>query len=236
MLPSAQTIGYAVIGGILPSLVWLYFLLKEDAKHPEPKAMIALAFVAGMLAVPLVLPIENAASLHLAGTPLLIAWATTEEVMKYLAAALFVLWRRSVDEAPDYVIYMLTVALGFAAAENMLFLVAPLSAGNLISGVITDNLRFIGSTLLHVVASSAIGFAMAFSWKMPPYIRMLYAALGLILAIALHTAFNALIISGDGSSAFVAFFIVWCAAVGFFALFEVVKYFGYHAPPTHSTL
>ena len=163
MLPSAQTIGYALLGGLLPSLVWLYFLLKEDAKHPEPKSLIAITFFAGMLAVGIVLPIERAAAQSFSGFPLILAWATSEEVVKYAMAAAFVLWRRQVDEAPDYVIYMLTCALGFAAAENMLFLIAPLSTGNLLSGIITDNLRFIGSTLLHVVASAAIGFAMAFS-------------------------------------------------------------------------
>jgi RsiW-degrading membrane proteinase PrsW (M82 family) len=235
-MPSAQTIGYAIIGGLVPSLVWLYFLLKEDAKHPEPKWLIAFTFVAGMLAVPIVLPFERAAQASLVGFPLILAWATIEEVTKYFMAAVFVLWRPQVDEAPDYVIYMLTVALGFAAAENMLFLIAPLSGGNLLGGLITDNLRFIGSTLLHVVASSAIGFAMAFSWQKARPIRTLYAAGGLILAIALHTAFNTLIINGGGSESFLAFFVVWCAAMGCFALFEILKYFGYNAPPLHTTL
>lgn len=236
MFPSAQTLGYAIIGGVLPSLIWLYFLLKEDARHPEPKAMIALAFVAGMLAVPLVLPVERAASVHFMGLQLIISWAAIEEVAKYLMAAIFILWQRPVDEAPDYVIYMITVALGFAAAENMLFLLAPLSSGNLIGGLVTDNLRFIGSTLLHVCASSAIGFAMAFSWQKPPAVRMLYASLGLILAIALHTAFNTLIISGDGANAFFAFFLVWIAAVLFFASFEFLKYLGYTSPPKPTLL
>jgi RsiW-degrading membrane proteinase PrsW (M82 family) len=236
VIPSGQTIGYAILGGLLPSLVWLYFLLKEDAKHPEPKALIALAFVAGMLAVPIVLPIERAANLHFLGLQLLISWASIEEVAKYAMAAAFILWRRQVDESPDYVIYMLTVALGFAAAENMLFLLAPLASGNLVGGLVTDNLRFIGSSLLHVVASSAIGFAMAFSWREKAPLRMLYSAAGLILAIALHTAFNTLIITQGGRDAFFAFFLVWIAAVGFFALFEVLKYFGYNSPPKHSTL
>ena len=235
MLPSPEAVGYAIIGGLLPSLVWLYFLLKEDAKHPEPKSLIAIAFVGGMLAVPLVLPVERAAEVSLVGVPLLIAWATTEEVAKYIMAAALVLWRRDVDEAPDYVIYMLTVALGFAAAENMLFLLAPLATGNFLGTVITDNLRFIGSTLLHVVASSAIGFMMAFSWKKSKPVRTLYAALGLILAIALHTAFNALIISGGGSDTFLAFTIVWSAAVICLALFEIVKYLGY-GTPTHTSI
>lgn len=226
MMPSATTLGYAFVGGVLPPLIWLYFLLKEDARHPEPKALIALAFVAGMLAVPLALPLEQNTQATLFGLPLLVSWAVIEETLKYVMAALFILWRRAVDEQPDYVIYMLTVALGFAAAENVLFLLAPLASGNIVAGLVTDNLRFVGSTLLHVVASGVIGFALAFSWQMKPPMRMLAASGGLILAIALHTAFNALIISGDGKEAFIAFFLVWSAAVGFFALFEVLKYFG----------
>jgi len=41
------------------------FLLKEDAQHPEPKKLIALTFVAGMLAVPLAIPLERYVKAHL---------------------------------------------------------------------------------------------------------------------------------------------------------------------------
>lgn len=227
-------LGYAFLGGLLPSLIWLYFLLKEDARHPEPKKLVALAFVAGMLAVPLVLPLEQYARAHLIGTvSVLTAWALIEEVLKYAMAAISILWRNAVDETPDYVIYMLTVALGFAAAENMLFLVAPFSDGQFASGLFTGNLRFIGSTLLHVIASSTIGFALAFSARYRPLGRMAAAALGLILATALHTAFNTLIINPGASTALAAFFLVWMVAVIFFATFEVLKYFQYRTFPNN---
>ena len=73
------TLGYAFLGGLLPSLIWLYFLLKEDARCPEPRTLIALAFVAGMAAVPLALPLEQYALTHLTGTlSIYIAWATIE--------------------------------------------------------------------------------------------------------------------------------------------------------------
>jgi hypothetical protein len=112
----------------------------------------------------------------------------------------------------------------------MLFLLTPISEGGIVAGLVTDNLRFVGSTLLHVVASSAIGFALAFSWQKAAGVRMLAAAGGLILAVALHAAFNALIISGEGSRAFFAFFLVWSGAVAFFAAFEILKYFDYKHP------
>src|SRR3989338_6933266 len=163
-----------------------------------------------MAAVPLALPFEQYARTHLHTEPsVLMAWALIEEVLKYVMAAIFILWRGAVDEAPDYVIYMITVALGFAAVENMLFLLAPILDGHATTSLVTGNVRFLGSTLLHVVASASIGFALAFSAAKKPPLRVVAGALGLILAIALHTAFNALIISQGASTMFTAFFLVW---------------------------
>lgn len=228
------TLGYAFFGGLLPPFIWLYFLLKEDASHPEPKKLIALAFVAGMAAVVPALFLEQYAKDTLVGTPSVItAWALIEEVLKYVAAAAFILWRNAVDEAPDYVIYMLTVALGFAAAENMLYLVTPLSQGQVAASFFTGNVRFLGSTLLHVIASSAIGLALAFSSRSHPAVRMTAAAVGLILSVALHTAFNTLIINAGASTTLAAFSLVWVVAVMLLATFEVLKYFQYRTIPNN---
>ena len=229
------TIGYAFLGGLLPSFIWLYFLLKEDSRCPEPRKVIFYAFLAGMAAVPIALPLELFAQKHILGQfEYVTAWALIEESLKYAMAAAFILWRHAVDEAPDYVIYMITVALGFASAENMLFLLAPLADGHIASSFLTGDVRFLGATLLHVVASASIGFAFAFSKEFFPARRVVAAALGLILAIALHTAFNMLIINGGTSITFAAFFLVWTTAVIFFAAFEVLKYFQYRNLPTNT--
>jgi protease PrsW len=228
-------LGYAFLGGLLPSLIWLYFLLQEDARCPEPKKLIALAFLSGMLAVPLALPFEYFARTQLVAMPIvLIAWACIEELLKYTMAAVFILWRRAIDERPDYVIYMITVALGFAAAENMLFLFTPLSEGNVVMTFFTGNLRFLGATLLHLIASGAVGFLLAFSASYRPKKRIVATVLGLILAIVLHTAFNTLIMNEGASMALTAFFLVWITAVIFFAAFEVLKYFQYRNRPPNT--
>lgn len=224
---TATTLGYAFLGGLLPSLIWLHFLLKEDATHPEPKQIIVYAFLAGMLAVPIALYAELYTKGYLTDTlSVLTAWALIEEVLKYAMAAFFILWRHAVDEAPDYVIYMITVALGFAAAETMLFIYAG-SNGNLITGSIISDTRFLGATLLHITASGVLGFAFAFSSMKGPLWRIIASASGLILAVALHTAFNMLIINTGTSTTFAAFFLVWMVAIVFFATFEVLKYFQY---------
>lgn len=233
---TALTLSYAFLGGLLPSCIWLYFLLKEDARHPEPKALIAFAFIVGMVAVPLALPFEEfiQSNIH-APAGILFAWALVEEFLKYGMAAIFILSRRAVDETPDYVVYMLTVALGFASAENTLFLLTPLTDGNIATSLFTDNVRFLGSTLLHVVASASIGFALAFSRGTDAVTRAASAAAGLILAVVLHASFN-LLIMNQGTSTSIAFFFVWLIAVVFFAAFEVLKYFQYQTltNPTRS--
>lgn len=230
-----DTIGYAFVGGILPALIWLYFLLKEDARCPEPRSLIIIALFVGMLAVPLSLPFETFfANLLEPGLPVIVAWAAVEETMKYLLAALFVLWRRSVNETIDLVIYMITIALGFAALENVLFLVGPFMEGRILDGLVTNHLRFIGSTLLHVVASSIIGFALALAYLRTRPVRALYASVGLMLAIALHALFNFLIIAPDGTHTLTAFFVVWSGAIVFFALFEILKYFRYRHLPKNT--
>lgn len=236
-----EVLGYAILGGILPTLIWLYFLLKEDARCPEPRWIIFLAFMGGMLAVPLVLFPQHYALTHLERCvpsdistciPLLTAWAMIEETAKYALAAIVVLWRReAIRRSLDLVTCMITVALGFAALENVLFLIGPLADGDYLHSFITGNLRFIGSTLLHVIASSAIGFAMAFSFERSRGIRAASASLGLMAAIALHTLFNVFILSGDGTDTMLAFFMVWTGAVVFFAAFEVLKYFRYRNLP-----
>ncbi|MBC7981775.1 PrsW family intramembrane metalloprotease, partial [Candidatus Parcubacteria bacterium] len=39
---------YALIGGLIPSLIWLWFWLHEDNKHSEPRHIILLIFLLGM--------------------------------------------------------------------------------------------------------------------------------------------------------------------------------------------
>ena len=209
----------------MPALIWLYFWLKEDSRCPEPRHLIILAFVAGMIAVPLVLPFQRWAIEYYQEITVVVicVWAAVEEIMKYGVIALAVLWRRAVDEPIDPMMYMITGALGFAALENTLFLLSPIADGRLIDSFVTGNLRFLGATLLHVLASAVVGFAMALSFYAHKRLMPLYTSIGLILAIVLHTVFNLLILSNTGYNTLSAFFFVWIGAVVLLVLFEIAR-------------
>lgn len=221
-----SVLGYALLGGLIPALLWLWLFLREDRAHPEPRSLITLSFIAGMVAVVAVIPIERFSMQFLQGTTLIVAWAAIEEICKMLAAYLTVMWRTTVDEPIDALIYMIAVALGFAALENALFILGPLLEKDIVRSLITSDLRFLGASLLHVLASSIIGASIALSFYMQSTRRHWYLFTGTMLAIALHTLFNFFIIGGGGASevdVFKVFYAVWVGIILLFLFFEKAK-------------
>ncbi len=214
----------ALMAGLVPALFWLWFWLREDTPHPEPKALIAAAFLAGMAIVPLVLPTQKFALERFSGPSLIFIWVVIEEVLKYSAALVVVLWNRAVDEPIDTIIYMIAVALGFSAFENALFIFTPLQNGNITESILTGNFRFLGATLLHVLASGTVGAFMAMSFYKARKIRIFLATLGLIIAITLHAIFNSFIIdSSSGETILTVFLFVWMGIIALLLVFEKVK-------------
>lgn len=216
----------SLAGGVIPALVWLWFWLREDRLHPEPRFLIAISFLAGMLIVPLVIPIETAVRDYLGANQnaTYIAWAAVEELVKFIAAYFVVLNRKEVDEPIDYVIYMITLALGFSAIENALFMSAPLHGGSVATSLVTGDLRAIGATLVHLVSSGTIGIFLAFSFYDSAAAKRMCLAAGVILSIALHSIFNLFIINSDeNGSILIIFSAVWISVVVLLALFEKIK-------------
>ena len=213
----------AALGGVLPALLWLTFWLLEDRCEPEPKRYLVLTFIAGGIAVFAALWIEQKTMLYYSGTTLLFLWAVTEELFKFGAAYLVALRLRVFDEPIDAVVYMVTVALGFSAFENMLFLLTPLQHGDILRTIIAGDLRFIGASLLHVLSSATIGIAMALAFYKSAAIRRMAALAGVILAIALHTLFNFFILGSGGNATFWVFLFVWFGIVVMLFMTEQIK-------------
>ncbi|MEK7068301.1 MAG: PrsW family glutamic-type intramembrane protease [Patescibacteria group bacterium] len=219
----APALFIAILGGVVPALVWLAFWLLEDRCKPEPKRYIFLSFLAGMAAVLPALIIERAMIPHLSGSTLLFGWAATEEILKLLAVCVAALWWAFYDEPLDAVIYTVTVALGFSAMENALFLMTPIMEGDVLRSIITGDLRFIGATLLHTLASATVGVSLALAYYRPAAMRRAAVLIGLILAIVLHTLFNFFILGAGGGSTFWVFLIIWAGIVSVLFALERVK-------------
>lgn len=224
-MSSFNTLFLSLIGGILPALLWLWFWLKEDRLHPEPKSRILIVFVSGMASVFLVLPLEKFAFMITSSSIsiiTIIVWASIEELTKYAVAFFTALKKRVVDEPIDSVIYMITIALGFSALENALFLFNIIDGGLFAQSIITGNSRFLGATLLHVASSAAIGVSMGLSYYKKPVIKKIFLTTGIATAILLHTLFNLLIIRLENELFFV-FAGIWVLIVLLIVLIEKIK-------------
>ena len=193
-----------VIGGFIPSIFWLLYYLKKDC-HPEPKSLIAKTMALGILIAPLAIVAQllftrlarayfpnyeptTAISFFL--------WAAlVEEYVKYLVVRLTVLNRPEFDEPTDAMVYMISAALGFAAIENILVLfnVIPDGPGAALRILV---LRFVGATLLHTIASAALGYCLGLAWFYHHHSRKIIAG-GLALATLTHLVFNLAMLNTD---------------------------------------
>lgn len=224
----------AIIGGVLPALVWLWFWLREDSKKPEPIGLIALSFLAGAIGVIIAFILQKllivkfgllgTQSLGTTTSAVFLLLAGIEEIVKYGVAWIIALRTRYFDEPIDAMIYLITVALGFAAMENFFYVFNILSVGDIFGAVMNAQMRFMGATLLHVVASASIGFFIGLSYYKKRKIRLCYLVYGILTAVLLHWVFNLLIIKANTvGEIFQVFFFFWIIVIIFILLFEKIK-------------
>ena len=144
---------------------------------------------------------------------------------------IIILGSNIVDRPIDYPMYFIAVALGFAALENVLYLLHPIAVDGTIVGLLTGNLRFLGSTLLHLIASGMIGSALGLSFYTRQY-RAIYLLCGLACAIVLHSTFNFFIMKGSGENFLSVFGLLWVVAIISILIFEKLKRMGNYIPTT----
>ena len=226
LINNPQILVFAFLGGIIPSLLWLWFWLREE-EGSESNALLAIVFFMGMLSVVVVLPIEQLIkTIVSSNTGQIILWAGAEELVKYLAVLVILYKTDNVREPIDWPIYMITAALGFAALENTLFLIKPFSIAGatpaLLAATSLGQLRFLGANLLHTVTSGTIGIAIGVSYFMGKIEKKWFFFFGFIVAIALHSAFNFFIIKSNGSELEV-FAFLWVVTIIVMLLFEKIR-------------
>lgn len=219
----------------LPSILWLLFYLRKDV-HPEPNRAVLRAFfwalfitflaaflIAGAQA--LIEALETSGEgpkiitsffiFLFVNSPLAVFFnAFWEEGLKFLIVKKKIINTPDFDEPVDAMEYMIIVALGFAAVENILIALKYSSENRafreLFSVLFT---RFVGATLLHVLASAIVGYflARAIFWKKDkrPYpFRLGLVFLGLLIATGLHGVFNFLIIKSEQLSSKIYLYLV----------------------------
>lgn len=191
---------------ILPSFLWLFYYFKKD-KHPEPKRTLLYVFIVGSLfaflgyylqkySVTGVIFLSNNfpdLGIFLIIFQKIIIIAFSEELLKYLAFFFAARYHRDLDEPVDFIIYMITAALGFAAFEN--FLILSSLTKPLLENIITISaLRFLSATFLHALASGILGIFLVYAYQKSN--KKIFIS-GLTVATIIHAIYNFLIMRID---------------------------------------
>ena len=213
-----------LVTGVIPTVLWLFFWLREDRFNPEPRGLLILTFIAGALSVFLVLPLEGIIKdLGIIGTHRVFVFAAAEEIIKFLVVYLIALRSRYVDEPVDYAIYLITGAIGFAAAENVMFLIEPALQQDISFIIETGTLRFLGASILHSVLAAILGLCLGFVFYKSRGTKIMFGVLGLFIVIILHTIFNSFIIRYVEINGLLTLGILWVVTLVIIAMFERVR-------------
>lgn len=202
---------FALFTGLLPSLIWLYFWLRRDRKNPEPFFLLTVSFLLGAGVVLIAGLLQKEVKDFITNDQLRIAiWAGIEEVLKFSIFYLVAYRSKANNEAIDPAMYLITIALGFAALENTLYILKPDVSFTITAGLLTGGLRFFGSTLLHTIASGFIGIVIGLA---PKEVRGLFMILGLAGATFLHSTFNIYILKNTTASFLQIYGYLWVSAI-----------------------
>ena len=177
-----------------PGIFWLWYWYRRDKWEPEPKALVLRVFFFGMVAALPSAAIELLLGFPEAATMVIVA-PIVEETWKLLVVLLFVYFKRECDEPADGIVYATAAALGFASAENIGFMYGAyrLDALTQIFAV-----RALLSVPAHALFAGMWGYALGVAKCMRISHPVAAVLNGLLIAILLHAAFNAIAwVGGD---------------------------------------
>lgn len=215
-----------IILAVLPSLIWLFFYLKEDI-HPEPKYWLFVIFVMGIALAPLVIFLEMALNKWGNGALIFLIAPLVEETAKYGVIHLALNKNPVLDEPVDGMIYVIVAALGFAAIENVfaIFSFIPVGSSGYLNATLNFmSMRFISAVALHGLASGIAGYYFAKFYFIET--NWGFILKGLFLATVLHGTYNFLITkNGEIFPVILTGIILGAAAVLVIYLFNRLKHY-----------
>lgn len=195
----------AILGALLPTIIYVLFIWWLDRYEKEPLRLLALAFLWGaipaailsvILEIILDIPIAALGS-ESPVTDLVSASINAplvEESIKGLALiGLVLVFRREFDNVLDGIIYGAMIGFGFAFTENSIAYFLPiLSEEGISAGMANILLRAIVFGFNHAFWTAIIGAAIGYARLSRNWFqRILVPVGGWVLAVSLHSIHNA---------------------------------------------
>lgn len=186
---------------VLPVILLMIYIYRQDKYEKEPIGLLALAFFGGMLAIPLdflviyligliIPPIESVTytAFLQAGIP--------EELSKF-AILMLIIWRnKNFNEYMDGIVYATFLGLGFALVENIGYVF-----DSEIGGFGTAFMRAMLSVPGHFLFAVIMGYFLSLA-KFNPGKKSLYLFLSFAVAALAHGLFDWLLMVSSSINAY----------------------------------
>lgn len=195
-----MSIVFLTLLALAPPIGFLIYILRFDRIEPEPMGFVASMLFLGFLSIVPAALIEGILlegslftgdGLGQAGLRSFLVIAPVEETMKLLVVLLFVWKSRNFNEPNDGIVYAGAVSIGFAMAENVLYVLEH-GFGTGIARALT---AIPGHSFTGVLMGRYIGIA---RFAHPRGRRIAGVAAGLLLAWLLHGLYDTFVLSGTG--------------------------------------
>jgi len=202
-----MTVLLVIIAAVAPALGLLYFIFRKDKLQQEPVPEILKAFLFGALSVlasllvslPLMgigLVPEEAATVGEHLRVAVFGAAIPEELAKFALLYLFLRRCKYFDEYVDGIVYAACVGLGFAALENIMYLIQ-----NFQEWAYVGAMRAVFSVPGHFFFAVVMGYYVSKAAFDSPAYKARNIFLALALPMLLHAAFDALLMVSTLSAA-----------------------------------
>jgi protease PrsW len=175
-------------------VLWIWAFYREDRLEREPPWMLGVAFLLGCVAIIPARVLENVFLPHGLGSSdtllarsvgvLLIA-GPIEELCKFAPVRLHIYHWAQFNEPMDGILYSVATAIGFATAENVLYMIDPAEGPHVILA------RGPAATFAHLVFAGFWGSALGWSKFMTDRRAARFmVAVGLLWAFVTHGLFD----------------------------------------------
>jgi RsiW-degrading membrane proteinase PrsW (M82 family) len=185
-MPHFQPISYAILIASIIPLGFLFLINWLNFFETHRVRPLLLALVWGAISVELSYLVDHPIRLIM-GMPFVATHLapSVEEIFKSLVL-LYLVRRADTTSFVDGAVYGFAAGIGFAIAENMLYL----SRVDIDTGVVIGTLRAFGASVLHGSTTAIVGMAVA-GFPLGRIKHPLLAwVVGLAIAITIHTAYN----------------------------------------------
>jgi RsiW-degrading membrane proteinase PrsW (M82 family) len=178
-----------LLASLAPVFIILFYIYFRDKYDKEPLALLVKAVIAGMLVV---IPVLFVGRILMSIMPVMgkignaayhafVVAGTTEEVFKFLILYLLVWKSPSFNEKFDGIVYAVFVSLGFAAVENVLYVMD--------GGLQTALVRALTAVPAHAIFGITMGYYLGIA-HMYDELRKPYLRKAILMPILLHGIYD----------------------------------------------